>query len=62
MEKHIDLQNKNILNKTGCDQQLVDNEIRIKNEVEDNNECIQEKLTDLGFNVDRYKHINSNFW
>jgi len=64
MEKHIDIQNTNILNNTGCNQQSVNNEVRLKNEVENNNECIKEEFTDMGFNIDKYehKHNNSNFW
>ena len=41
MEKHIDLQHKNI-----------------KIEMEDNNE---EEFTDIGYNIDKNKHKNTNF-
>lgn len=62
MEKHIDIQNKNILIETDYNQQLVNHDFCIKNEMEDNNECIQEEITDFGYNVDKHKYDNSNFW
>lgn len=62
MEKHTDIQNKNILIQTDYDQKLVKYDVCIKKEVEDNNECTQEELIDFGYNNDDYKNDNINFW
>jgi len=59
MEKHIDIQHKNIKIETDIIQQLVSNDVSIKNEMEDNNE---EEFTDIEYNIDKNKHKNTNFW
>eukprot|EP00102_Acyrthosiphon_pisum_P022797 XP_016660007.1 PREDICTED: zinc finger protein 62-like [Acyrthosiphon pisum] len=59
MEEHIDIQHKYIKIETDCIQQLVSNDIRIRNEMEDNNE---EEFTDIGYNIDKNKHKNTHFW
>jgi len=59
MEKHIDVQHKNIKIETDYIQKLVNNDVSIKNEMEDNNE---EEFTDIGNNIDKNKHKNTNFW
>ncbi|CAI6343215.1 unnamed protein product [Macrosiphum euphorbiae] len=55
MEKLIDIQHKNNKIETDYTQQLVSNDISIKNEIEDNNE---EEFTD----IDKNKHKNPNVW